>query len=136
PAITDMLSGSTQAMMPSLAAATPQIRAGKFRPLAVTGAKRHPNFPDVPTLAELGYKGFDGMQWYGIFGPAKLPADIVKRLHDELQKAIAAPDLKQRLSAEAVELMPMSTEQFAAFVAADLARYQRVVKERKIEIEN
>jgi tripartite-type tricarboxylate transporter receptor subunit TctC len=136
PAITDMLSGSTQAMMPSLAAATPQIRAGKFRPLAVTGAKRHPNFPEVPTLAELGYKGFDGMQWYGIFGPAKMPTDIVKRVHDELQKAIAVPDLKQRLSAEAVELMPMSTEQFAAFVAADLARYQRVVKERKIEIEN
>jgi tripartite-type tricarboxylate transporter receptor subunit TctC len=136
PAITDMLSGSTQAMMPSLAAATPQIRAGKFRPLAVTGAKRHPNFPEVPTLAELGYKGFDGMQWYGIFGPAKMPADIVKRVHEELQKAIAVPDLKQRLSAEAVELMPMSTEQFASFVAADLARYQRVVKERKIEIEN
>ncbi len=136
PAITDMLSGSTQAMMPSLAAATPQIRAGKFRPLAVTGAKRHPNFPEVPTLAELGYKGFDGMQWYGIFGPAKLPTDVVQRLHDELQKALAMPDLKQRLSAEAVDLMPMSTDQFAAFVAADLARYQRVVKERKIEIEN
>jgi tripartite-type tricarboxylate transporter receptor subunit TctC len=136
PAITDMLAGSTQAMMPALTAATPQIRAGKFRPLAVTGAQRHPNFPEVPTLAELGYKGFDGMQWYGIFGPAKLPADIVKRLHDELQKALAMPDLKQRLSAEAVELMPMSTEQFASFVAADFARYQRVVKERKIEIEN
>jgi tripartite-type tricarboxylate transporter receptor subunit TctC len=134
PAITDMLSGSTQAMMPSLAAATPHIRSGKFRPLAVTGAKRHPNFPEVPTLNELGYKGFDGMQWYGIFGPPKLPADIVKRVHDELQKAIAAPDLKQRLSAEAVELLPMSTEQFASYVAADFARYQRVVKERKLEL--
>jgi tripartite-type tricarboxylate transporter receptor subunit TctC len=134
PAITDMLSGSTQAMMPGLAAATPHIKSGKLRPLAVTGAKRHPNFPEVPTLAELGFKGFDGVQWYGIVGPAKMPADVVKRLHEELQKVITSPDFKQRLSAEAVEPMPMSTEQFGAYMAADFARYQRVVKERKIEI--
>jgi tripartite-type tricarboxylate transporter receptor subunit TctC len=134
PAITDMLSGSTQAMMPGLAAATPHIKSGKLRPLAVTGAKRHPNFPEVPTFAELGYKGFDGVQWYGIVGPAKMPADVVKRLHEELQKVITSPDFKQRLSAEAVEPMPMSTEQFGAYMAADFARYQRVVKERKIEI--
>ncbi len=134
PAITDMLSGSTQAMMPGLAAATPHIKSGKLRPLAVTGAKRHPNFPEVPTLAELGYKGFDGVQWYGIVGPAKMPADVVKRLHEELQKVITSPDFKQRLSAEAVEPMPMSTEQFGAYMATDFARYQRIVKERKIEI--
>jgi tripartite-type tricarboxylate transporter receptor subunit TctC len=134
PAITDMLSGSTQAMMPGLAAATPHIRSGKLRPLAVTGAKRHPNFPDVPTFDELGFKGFDGVQWYGLMGPAKLPADIVKRLNDELQKVITSADFKQRLSTEAVEPMPMTTEQFAAYVAADLARYQRIVKERKIEL--
>jgi tripartite-type tricarboxylate transporter receptor subunit TctC len=134
PAITDMLSGSTQAMMPGLAAATPHIKSGKLRPLAITGAKRHPNFPEVPTLAELGYKGFDGVQWYGIVGPAKMPADVVKRLHEELQKVITSPDFKQRLSAEAVEPMPMSTEQFGAYMATDFARYQRVVKERKIEI--
>jgi tripartite-type tricarboxylate transporter receptor subunit TctC len=136
PAITDMLSGSTQAMMPGLAAATPHIRSGKLRPLAVTGRVRHPNFPDVPTLDELGYKGFDGVQWYGLVGPAKMPLDVVKRLHDELQKAITTPEFKQRLSAEAVDPMPMSSEQFAAYMAADLLRYQRVAKERKIEIEN
>jgi tripartite-type tricarboxylate transporter receptor subunit TctC len=134
PAITDMLSGSTQAMMPGLAAATPHIRSGKLRPLAVTGAKRHPNFPEVPTFEELGFKGFDGVQWYGLMGPAKMPADVVKRLNDELQKVITSPDFKQRLSTEAVEPMPMTTEQFAAYVAADLARYQRIVKERKIEL--
>lgn len=136
PAITDMLSGSTQAMMPGLAAATPHIKSGKLRPLAVTGRARHPNFPEVPTLEELGYKGFDGVQWYGLVGPAKMPAEVVKRLHDELQKAITAPDFKQRLSAEAVDPMPMSSEQFAAFMAADLARYQRVARERKIELDN
>ena len=73
PAITDILGGQTQAMFPGLAAALPHIKAGKMRPLAVTGLKRHPLLPDVPTFDELGYKGFDGVQWYGIVGPANLP---------------------------------------------------------------
>jgi tripartite-type tricarboxylate transporter receptor subunit TctC len=134
PAITDMLAGSTQAMMPGLAAATPHIKSGKLRPLAVTGNARHPNFPEVPTLAELGHKGFDGVQWYGIVGPAKMPPDVVKRLHEELQKVITLPEFKQRLAIEAVEPMPMSSEQFGAYMAADLARYQRIVRERKIDL--
>ena len=74
PAITDILGGQTQAMFPGLAAALPHIKAGKMRPLAVTGLKRHPLLPDVPTFEELGYKGFDGVQWYGIVGPANMPA--------------------------------------------------------------
>jgi tripartite-type tricarboxylate transporter receptor subunit TctC len=129
-----MLTGSTQAMMPGLAAATAHIKSGKLRPLAVTGLKRHPNFPEVPTFEELGLKGFDGVQWYGLMGPAKMPAEVVKRLHEELQKVITTADFKQKLSTEAVEPMPMSSEAFAAFVAADLARYQRVVRERKIDL--
>jgi tripartite-type tricarboxylate transporter receptor subunit TctC len=74
------------------------------------------------------------VQWYGIMGPAKMQPEVVKRIHEELQKVITSPEFKQRLSAEAVEPMPMSSEQFATYVAADLARYQRVVKERKIEL--
>jgi tripartite-type tricarboxylate transporter receptor subunit TctC len=68
PAINDMFTGSTQAMMPGLAAATPHIQGGKLKPLAVTGRSRHPNFPNVPTLDELGFAGFDGVQWYGLSG--------------------------------------------------------------------
>jgi tripartite-type tricarboxylate transporter receptor subunit TctC len=135
PAINDMFTGSTQAMMPGLAAATPHIQGGKLKPLAVTGKLRHPNFPNVPTLEELGYKGFDGIQWYGISGPAKMPAEIVNRINAELSKVIAAPDFKQRLAAEAVEPLPMSPEAFAAYIAADINRWKRVVKERNIEIE-
>jgi tripartite-type tricarboxylate transporter receptor subunit TctC len=135
PAINDMFTGSTQAMMPGLAAATPHLQGGKLKALAVTGAKRHPNFPNVPTLDELGYKGFDGIQWYGISGPAKMPAEIVQRINSELNKVIAAADFKQRLAAEAVEPLPMSAADFAAYIAADINRWKRVVKERKIEIE-
>lgn len=136
PAINDMFTGSTQAMMPGLAAATPHLQGGKLKALAVTGKLRHPNFPNVPTLEELGFKGFDGIQWYGLSGPAKMPSEIVNRINAELGKVIAAPDFKQRLAAEAVEPMPMSAEAFAAYIAADISRWKRVVVERKIEIEN
>ena len=77
PAITDVLGGQTQFMMPGLAAALQHIKGGKLRPLAVTGTKRHPALPDVPTFEELGYKGFTAVQWYGIVGPAKMPPAIV-----------------------------------------------------------
>jgi tripartite-type tricarboxylate transporter receptor subunit TctC len=135
PAINDMFTGSTQAMMPGLAAATPHIQGGKLKPLAVTGKLRHPNFPNVPTLEELGFKGFDGIQWYGISGPAKMPADIVNRINAELGKVIAQPDFKQRLAAEAVEPMPMSPEAFGNYIVADIKRWQQVVKERGIQLD-
>ena len=92
PAITDILGGQTQMMMPGLAAAVPHIRAGKMKPLAVTGLKRHPLLPEVPTFEELGYKGFDGVQWYGIVGPAEAcRAAVTKKLNDEINKAIGTP---------------------------------------------
>jgi tripartite-type tricarboxylate transporter receptor subunit TctC len=74
PAFTDLLAGQTQAMFPGLAAALPHIRSGRVRPLAVTGLARHPLYKDLPTLIESGFKGFDAQQWYGVVGPAGLPA--------------------------------------------------------------
>lgn len=136
PAITDVLGGQTQAMMPGLAAAVPHIRGGKMKPLAVTGLKRHPLLPDVPTFEELGYKGFDGVQWYGIVGPANLPAGITKKLNDEINKAIANPALRERLSGEALEPMPMTPEQFARFIQADIGRWTKLARERNITLEN
>ena len=136
PAITDVLGGQTQMMMPGLAAATPHIRAGKLKPIAVTGLKRHPNLPDVPTFEELGYKGFTGVQWYAIVGPAKLPADITNRLNDEINKALANPELKQRLSGEALDPMPMEPEQFGRFMQEDIAKWAKLAQERNIKIED
>jgi tripartite-type tricarboxylate transporter receptor subunit TctC len=134
PAITDILGGQTQALFPGLAAALPHIRAGKMKPLAVTGATRHPLLPDVPTFEELGYKGFDGVQWYGIVGPAKMPAPIVKRLNEEINKLLANPDLRERLSSEALEPMPMSPEQFGQYMRDDIDKWSRLAKARHIEI--
>ncbi len=135
PAITDLLGGQTNMAAPGLAAALPHIKAGKLRPIAVTGTVRHPLLPDVPTLEELGLKGFDGVQWYGIVGPAKMPADVVKRLHTEINKIIVAPEIKERLAGEALEALPMSAEQFGNYIKADIAKWKAVVKAGNIQID-
>jgi tripartite-type tricarboxylate transporter receptor subunit TctC len=134
PAIADVLGGQTQALFPGLAAALPHIKAGKLRPLAVTGRARHPLLPDVPTFEESGFTGFDGVQWYGIVGPANLPAPIVKRLNDEINAMLASAELRERLSGEALEPMPMSPDQFAKYIRDDVARWSRLAKERNIQI--
>ena len=136
PALTDLLGAQTQAVFPGLAAALPHINAGKLRPLAITGAARHPLMPNVPTLAELGYTGFDGVQWYGIVGPAKMPPALVKRLNTEINKLIVAPELKEKLSGEALEPMPMSSAQFGEYMKNDIAKWEKLVKARKIEIKD
>ena len=135
PAITDVIAGQTQAIFPGLAAALPHIRSGRLRALAVTGTQRHPALKDVPTLEEAGLKGFDAQQWYGIVGPAGMPAPIVKQLNEALAQVLAQPDFKEKLSAEAVELMPMSPEQFAAYMKADIARWSALAKARNINLD-
>lgn len=136
PAIKDMMSGQIQVLMPGLAAALPRIRDGKLKPLAVTGRKRHELVPDVPTFEEAGYQGFDGVQWYGILGPAKMPRDVTQRLNTEINKAISSPTLQQRFASEALEVTPMTPEQFGAFMQADIARWSTVARERNIRLDD
>jgi tripartite-type tricarboxylate transporter receptor subunit TctC len=135
PATNDLLGGQTQAMFPGLAAALPHIRSGRLKALAVTGVQRHPQLPNVPTLEEAGLKGFDAQQWYGVVGPAGMPAAVVKTLNDGLNAIMAQPDLKAKLSAEAVELMPMSPAQLADFMKKDLARWSDLAKARNIQLD-
>jgi tripartite-type tricarboxylate transporter receptor subunit TctC len=134
PAFTDILGDRTQAMMPGLAAALPHIQAGKLKPLAVTGNARHRLLPNVPTLAEQGYKDFDGVQWYGIVGPARLPREIVTRLNTAINAELATPELRERLSAEALEPMPMTPEQFGEYMRRDIAHWSALAKARHIEL--
>ena len=136
PAFQDLLGGQLDVMTPGLAAALPHIRSGKARPLAVTGLARHPLLPDVPTFEESGFSGFDGAQWYGIVGPAKLNPEVTSRLSAEIGKALASPTLQQRLVAEAIEPMPMSPKQFGAYIEAELARYTALARERKIWLDD
>jgi tripartite-type tricarboxylate transporter receptor subunit TctC len=134
PAMTDILGGQIQALFPGLAAALPHIKAGKMRPLAITGTKRHPLLPDVPTFEELGYKGFDGVQWYGIVGPANLPPAIVATLNASINKMLGDPQFAERLSGEALTPMPMAPTQFGEYMRNDIAKWTKVAKDRKIEL--
>jgi tripartite-type tricarboxylate transporter receptor subunit TctC len=136
PAFTDLMGGQTQTMFPGLAAALPHIRSGRVRPLAITGSSRHPQLKDTPTMEELGFKGFDALQWYGVCGPAGMPAVIVKTLNESLNGVLKAPDFKEKLSVEAVEPMPMSSEQFSAYIKKDLDRWTHLAKDRHIELDS
>ena len=135
PAFTDLIGGQTQAMFPGLAAAVPHIRSGRVRPLAVTGLTRHPQFKDVPTLDESGFKGFDAQQWYGVVGPAGMPASVVKQLNESLAVVLRATDLREKLSVEAIEPIVMTPEQFAAFIKAEIARWTQLAKDRNIALD-
>ena len=136
PAFTDLIGGQTQAMFPGLAAAVPHIRSGRVRPLAVTGLKRHPQFKDLPTLDESGFKGFDAQQWYGVVGPAGMPAAIVQQLNETLATVLLAPDLRDKLSVEAVEPLVMSPDKFGAFIRADIARWTKLAQARGIQLDS
>ena len=135
PAITDLVGGQTQAMFPGLAAALPHLRTGRMRALAVTGKQRSPQLKDVPTMEEVGFKGFDAMQWYGSVGPAGMPADIVRRLNETQVAVLKSPDLAEKLAGEAVEPWPMTPEQFGQYIAADIARWTALAKSRGIRLD-
>jgi tripartite-type tricarboxylate transporter receptor subunit TctC len=136
PAFTDLMGNQTQAMFPGLAAAMPHIKSGRARPLAVTGKTRHPQLKDVPTLEELGLKGFDAMQWYGVVGPAGMPEPIVRQLNETLATVLKAPDLREKLAVEAVEPTPMTPAQFGDYMRNDIARWAKLAKARNIQLDN
>jgi len=135
PAITDLVGGQTQAMFPGLAAALPHLRSGRMRALAVTGKARSPQLKDVPTMEEVGFKGFDAMQWYGSVGPAGIPPDIVRRLNETQVAVLKSPDLAEKLSGEAVEPWPMTPEQFGQYIASEISRWTALAKARGIRLE-
>ena len=136
PAITDILGGQTLMMMPGLAAALPHIRGKKLRPIAITGLARHPLVPEVPTFEESGFKAFDGVQWYGIVGPANLPPEVTKSLNAEINKSLASRALQERLASEAITPMPMTPGQFRDFIQADIAHWRKLARERSISLDD
>ena len=129
PATADLLAGRVQLMFDNLASALPNIKAGKVRALAVTSAKRTSFLPDLPTLDEAGLKGFDMTTWWGVMAPAKTPRAVVERLSDEILKAMAAPDVQERLRAMGSEMPSVRTPaQFTAFVERERNIYAGLVK--------
>ena len=129
PAVTDLLAGQVQLMFDNLASALPNIRAGRLRALAVTTKKRSAFVPELPTIAESGLPGFDVSTWFGVMAPAATPRPIVNRLHDGIVRALAQPDVEERLAAMGAEPVGDTPEQFGAFVKSEIAKYAKVVKD-------
>jgi tripartite-type tricarboxylate transporter receptor subunit TctC len=111
------------------------IKNGKMRALAVTSAKRVDDLPQVPTIAESGYKGFEAVTWFGVFGPANLPKDTTTRLHAEIQKALANADLQKKLSDQGADVAGSTPEQLAKLVRDDIVRWGKVVKDSGAKID-
>lgn len=128
PAINDVIGGQLPILFASLPSALQHIKSGKLRALAVSGATRSPSLPDVPAIAEF-VPGYDGTLWIGLFAPVGLPADVQTTLQDATRKALAAPDLREKLEQQGVEIAaPTTPEQFTALLQSDLAKWARIVR--------
>jgi tripartite-type tricarboxylate transporter receptor subunit TctC len=128
PAINDLLGGQVQSMFDNTPSALPHVRGGKLRAIAITSAQRSPLLPDVPTLAESGFPGFDVQSWFGLAAPAGTPRPVVNRINAELSKVLASPDVRERLVNLAATPSPGTPEAFRSFAAAEVKRWRDVVK--------
>ncbi len=128
PAMMDVLSGNVDLMVSSLPSAMAQIKSGKLRALAVTSARRSSSLPDVPTVAESGYKDFDVSTWYGLFMPAGTPREIVATMHDEVNKLLATPAMKAAINAQGAEVQLMTSEQFGDLLKSDYQKWRGIVQ--------
>jgi tripartite-type tricarboxylate transporter receptor subunit TctC len=131
-AVTDVLGGHVQAVAVNALEVQPHVRSGKLRVLVVMTPVRSGIFPDVPTVAESGFPGFEAAVWYGFIGPAGLPAPIVTRLHAEIGRALASEDVKGRLAAAGGEVLPGPVDRFAALLTTERTRYEKLIRDAKI----
>lgn len=135
PALMDALAGNVDLLVSSVPSAMAQIKAGKLRPLAVTSAVRSSSLPDVPTVAESGYKDFDVSTWYGLFAPAGTPAAVVTTLNTEVNKLLANPDVKAAIQAQGAEPVAMKVDQFSNLLKADYAKWKGIVQASGAKVE-
>lgn len=135
PALADTIGGQVQMMIATLPAASGHIRAGKLRALGMSGVKRSPAFPDIPTIAESGVPKYDYDTWYGIFGPASLPRTMVTWLNQTMNRVLVEPDLRKRLADSGLEVETSTPEQMQKTVVDDMARWGKVIREANIRID-
>ena len=123
------VAGHTQISSTSMPPAVPQVKAGKVRAIAVTSAQRSPALPEVPTVNEQGFSGFDDLTWFGFFAPAGTPPAVVARLNAEINRALDAPEMKERLALQGLDWKRNTPAEFAAFLKDEVAKWARAVKE-------
>jgi len=135
PALIDLISGNVQLAFMSVSSTAPQIQAGKLRALAVTSAQRTAALPDLPTLQELGFAGYDIGTWWGLLAPAGTSPDIVQKLNDAMRKVVQTPSVKERFAPHGLDATSDSPQEFAAFIKNETERYARIAKSAGIQPE-
>jgi tripartite-type tricarboxylate transporter receptor subunit TctC len=136
PALASVLGGETQLIISSLLPALPHVKSGKLRALAVTSTSRSSAVPDVPTAAESGLPAFETSSWHGILVPAKTPRAIITRLHAEFVKVLNVPEVRERLTAQGLNIVASTPQQFAAHIKSETIKYARVIKQAGIKAES
>ena len=129
PAVTDLLGNQIGIMFDNMPSAIQHVRSGKLVPLAVTTAKRSPELPKVPTIAEAGVPGYEATSWFGMFAPAGTPAPVLAKLNAAIVKVLGQPDVKKKINEQGAEVYSETPEQFAAFIQAESVKWGKVVKE-------
>jgi tripartite-type tricarboxylate transporter receptor subunit TctC len=133
PAITDTIGGQVPLVAINALEALPQVRSGRLKVLAVLSPNRSANFPEVPTIAESGFPGFEASVWYGLVAPVATPKPIVARLHAEVQKALQTKEVRERMTGVGGEVVPGSAEMFANLIHSERVRYEKLVREANIK---
>ena len=135
PALMDALAGNVDLLVSSVPSAMAQVKAGKLRPLAVTSAKRSTSLPDVPTVAESGYKGFDMSTWYGLLMPAGTPAAVVTQMNGAVNKLLATPEMQKAIHDQGAEPLAMTPEAFSQQLQRDYQGMEKIVRDAGVKIE-
>jgi tripartite-type tricarboxylate transporter receptor subunit TctC len=135
-AVVDLLGGQVQAMFSGFSSTLHHIKAGKLRAIAVTSAKRSAAAPEVPTVAESGFPGFEATAWHGMLAPSKTPKAIIKRLHDEAGAALGAPDVRDRLAALGFDVVGSTPEAFRAYIESETRKWAPIVKASGVKPES
>jgi tripartite-type tricarboxylate transporter receptor subunit TctC len=127
-AITDLVGGHVKVMISGMASTLPHVKTGKLRGLATTGAKRTPATPDLPTIAESGFPGFEASSWFGVLAPTRTPRPVIARLHADIVKSLQQPEVRQRLENVGFEIVGGTPDEFGAYIQAEIRKWAKVVK--------
>jgi tripartite-type tricarboxylate transporter receptor subunit TctC len=135
PLLVDIIGGQVNYCFETMTAATPHVKSGKVVALAQTRPKRAKSYPNVPTMDEQGFPGFDATTWYGLAGPGKLPAAMAQRMNEDINKVLAMPDVIEKLDQYGAEDGGGSTKRFAEFIKTEQAKWAKVIKEAKVSVD-
>jgi tripartite-type tricarboxylate transporter receptor subunit TctC len=135
PALTDLLGGHLGLMFDVIMTSLPHVQSGKLRPLGLSSLKRSAITPDVPTIAESGYPGFEAMVWFGQFAPANMPADVVRKINEDTARALQTPKMREIMASQGLEVVAGSPAEFSKRVASEISKWRKVIQEAGIKLD-